>query len=421
MANRSEKKLKGQNLRDRFVGWITLDKIRGWLGTVIIVVLIVVEGVISAKYVSSGFQANPLWMYIMLAASCAILDVIVALKFFVIKALRIKLIAYGADFFLLLIISVITGNDYIVVLYCLATTELYICNEKFKINAIIFGFSAVDFIVSFVCGWVRVNEGASTYISVVDILGGALFGLVILILHFVLLSLAMGFYRTYKKMQTALTEVEESRTALTEAYKKLSQTAVYEERNRIAKDIHDNVGHSVTGVIMLTEAAKLMIDSDPEAAKQKVIAANIQAKSALDQMRESVHLLAGREGVRSLKDEIEEVVAQSIDAADIKIRCDLADITADPGRARFLCNSLKECISNGLRHGGASAFYVELKKVHGEISLLVSDNGSGLGADFKEGYGIKSMREKAEGFGGVMRISGEEGEGCEVSVFIPES
>ena len=421
MANVSQKKLKDGRLRGRVVSWLSLDKIRRWLGAVIIATLVIVEAVISAQYVSAGTQIKSDWMYIMLAVSCAMLDISVALKFYVIKALRVKLITYGADLFLLLIISVITGNDYIVALYCLATTELYIGNEKFKINAIIFGVSATDFVVSFVGGWVRVNKGASLYTSIVDILGGALFGLVILVLHFALIMLVMSFYRTYKRLQSALKEAEESRAALTRAYEKLSQTAVYEERNRIAKDIHDNVGHSMTGVIMLTEAAKLVMDSDPAAAKRKVIAANIQAKSALDQMRESVHLLAGREGVHTLKDEIEEVVAQTIDAADIKIRCDLEDFTTDSERARFLCNSLKECISNGLRHGGASAFYVELKKNRGEISLLVSDNGSGLGADFKEGYGLTGMRRRAEQFGGVMRISGEEGEGCEVSIFIPES
>lgn len=421
MANYSERQSKRGRRWSKIIEYLTFENIRKWLGAVIIVVLIVVEVLITAQYVSAGSQSWPGWMYAMLAVSCVALDVSVALKFYVIKTLRIKLITYGIDFLLLLTISVITGNDYIVALYCLVTTELYIANEKLKINAIIFGVSAVDFVVSFVCGWVRVNKGTILYTSIVQILGGVLFGLVILILHFSLLMLVMSFYRTYKKLQVALKEAEESKAALKDAYKKLSQTAVYEERNRIAKEIHDSVGHSMTGVIMLTEAAKLMIDSDPSAAKQKVIAANIQAKSALDQMRGSVHLLAGRDGVRTLKDEIEEVVAQSIDAADIKIRCDLEDISADSERARFLCNSLKECISNGLRHGGASAFYVELKRLDGEISLLVSDNGSGLGADFKEGYGLASMRQGAEQLGGVMRISGEEGEGCEVTIFIPES
>ena len=56
-----------------------------------------------------------------------------------------------------------------------------------------------------------------------------------------------------------------------------------------------------------------------------------------------------------------------------------------------------------------------------EVSLLVSDNGSGLSEDFSEGYGLKSMREKAEEFGGGIRISGEPGEGCEVEVFIKSS
>ena len=169
---------------------------------------------------------------------------------------------------------------------------------------------------------------------------------------------------------------------------------------------------------MQTEAAKLLVDSDPEAAKSKIISANIAAKNALDQMRSSVHLLAGRPAALSLKDGIEEIVAQTVDSTDLKIRCDIEDISLDEERTRFLCNSVKECISNGIRHGGATAFYIEAKRNKDDIILLVSDNGSGIAGGAMEGYGLKSMREKAVEFGGGMRISGEQDEGCEVEVKI---
>ncbi len=244
-------------------------------------------------------------------------------------------------------------------------------------------------------------------------------GLLVMAIHFFFAMLLMRFYRTTQKLSVALKEADERKAALKDAYEKLSQTAVYEERNRIAKDIHDNAGHSITSVIMQTEAAKLLVDTYPEEAKKKIIAANIQAKNALDQMRTSVHLLAGRQNTVSLKDEIEEIVAQTIDATDLKIRCDTEDITLDGELSRFLCNSVKECITNGIRHGGATAFYIEIKKHKDEITFLVSDNGKGLDKDFKEGFGLKGMREKAEHFGGKLIISGEPDEGCEVQIFLP--
>ena len=194
---------------------------------------------------------------------------------------------------------------------------------------------------------------------------------------------------------------------------------MYEERNRIAKDIHDNAGHSMTTVIMQTEAAKLLIDNNPEEAKNRIISANIQAKNALEQMRESVHLLAGRAHAKTLRAEFEEIIAQTIDGTELKIRCDLEDLQADEEEHRFLCNTLKECLANGIRHGKATTFYIELKNVLSCISLLISDNGCGVQGEINEGFGLKGIREKTEKLGGRCYFSSEDGEGFEVTITLP--
>lgn len=398
---------------------ITIENVRKWLGLVVVAALAVMEAVICAQYASSDPDAQEWWMYIMLVVCCILLDVSAALKFYVIKPLNLKLAAYGADFFFLLVISVITANDFTVVLYCLVTTELYTSNnESLKLSFIIFGISAGVFVLSFVLGGIRLYRGVPVYTAVVGIVGGSLFGLFILLIHFAVITAFMRFYRMSRRLSAALAEADASKAELEKAYEKLSKTAVYEERNRIAKDIHDNAGHSITAVIMQTEAAKLLVDTDPEEAKNKIISANIQAKNALDQMRSSVHLLAGRPAAISLKDGIEEIVAQTVDSTDLKIRCDVEDVALGEERTRFLCNSVKECISNGIRHGGATAFYIEAKRRKDEVTLLVFDNGSGAGENFKEGYGLKSMRERAAEFGGGVRITSEPEEGCEVEIYI---
>lgn len=394
---------------------VNLQTVRKWLGIVTLVALIVMEMIICAQYAPSSKEA---WIYGMLVLCCLLLDVFVSLNYFVLKKVNLKYAACGADFFCLLVISIITGNDFSVILYCLAITEVYISNEKVRISLIIFGISAGVFIASFVLGWVQLYQGESLYTAIVQILGGCFFGFIVLAIHFVISVALMRFYRMSRQLSAALDEADKSKAELKAAYEKLSQTAVFEERNRIAKDIHDNAGHSITSVIMQTEAAKLLIDSDPEEAKNKIISANIQAKNALDQMRTSVHLLAGRSAKASLKDGIDDIVAQTVDSTDLKIRCDVEDIVLDEERARFLFNSVKECITNGIRHGGATAFYIEAHRYENGVSLLVSDNGSGPSGEMREGYGLKSMREKAEEFGGSMRISGEPDEGCEVDIFI---
>ena len=143
---------------------LNFENVSRWLGAAVIVSLIVMEITVCAQYASADPRDDrPWWMYAMLVASCVLLDVSVALEFYVVKPLNIKLATYGADLFFLLVISVITGNDFTVILYCLAATEFYMSCEKLKTNFIIFGVSSGVFVASFVLGWVRVNRGLSLY------------------------------------------------------------------------------------------------------------------------------------------------------------------------------------------------------------------------------------------------------------------
>jgi signal transduction histidine kinase len=274
-------------------------------------------------------------------------------------------------------------------------------------------------VISFVIGWVIAHRGATNYETTVEILSGCLTGLLLLAFHFLIVNFSVTSYRNNKRLTAALQEAEYSRDELSKAYNKLAETAVFQERNRIAKDIHDNAGHSMTTVIMQTEAAKLLIDTNPEEAKNSIISANIQARNALEQMRESVHLLAGRTGGRSLREEIEEIIAQTMDGTSLKVRYDLDDINLPEEKSRFVCNSVKECLANGIRHGKATAFYVEMKREDKMASILISDNGTGIEGEVVYGFGLRVMSEKCESFGGKLSISSEGGEGCEVNIRLP--
>ena len=263
------------------------------------------------------------------------------------------------------------------------------------------------------------NNNVEFWQGLARILGDVIFGLVVLAIHFFVTGFILKFYSNYVKLRVALKEADERKAQLKEAYEQLSETAVYEERNRIAKDIHDNAGHSMTTVIMQTEAAKLLIESNPDEAKSRIISANIQAKNALEQMRESVHLLAGRQQTRTLKEEIESIIAQTIDGTELKIRCDLEDVPAGTGEHRFICNSVKECLVNGIKHGKATAFYVEMKKIGEMLNVLISDNGRGAPEGFSEGFGLKGIRHNVEAFGGSCSFSCTDDEGFEVEISLP--
>ena len=215
--------------------------------------------------------------------------------------------------------------------------------------------------------------------------------------------------------------MEESNKKLQAAYRELQEVTALEERQRIAKDIHDTAGHSITTIIMQTEAAKLVIDSDPEDAKRKIASANLQARNALEELRESVHLLSGGKEQLSLRDALLSIVHESTDGTGIVIRSDIDDIALCRAKYRFLCNTLKEGISNGLRHGNATAFYFELKRRGGKIGFLLSDNGTGMdAAKLRKGFGLKGIYARAEALGGSVRCETEPDEGFELRIDLPE-
>lgn len=381
----------------------------------LIILLAVIEAFVCAQAYSPDYISN----FIAAAVCCAVLLLVEGVNGFCVKRFAYKMVFFGIDSALLLAICFLTGNSFLSTMYCIVLTDCYMTVEKFGHKTILFGMSCGLYTVSFIVGWVLRNPELAVYNSIVEILTGVFFGLVVIAIDFIIVEFLVRFYRNNRQLSVALKEADKSRARLEEVYEQLTRTKVYEERNRIARDIHDNAGHSMTSVIMQTEAAKLLIDEDPEEAKNRIISANMQARNALEQMRESVHLLAGREQAISLRDELEEIIAQTIDGTDVKARFDLDEIEPGEEVYRFVRNSVKELLANGIRHGKATAFYIELKKTEEGIKLYVSDNGLGVDGEPKEGFGLKGIREKAEKLGGTCRFSGEKDEGFEADIALP--
>lgn len=390
-----------------------------YIKIILISLLAIIEIIVCAQYATQYIENGRTADLIAVIISCVMLLTFESIDSFIVNNLVVKYIFFGFDSVCVLLLCVFTGNTYLSTLYCIVLTQIYISVDSLRENTILVAVSCVLFSISFVCGRILGGRGTTVYESIVEIIGDSVVGVAILAIHFIVTNFVLKFYSNIQQLKSALDEADESKAELEEAYKEISRTAVYEERNRIAKDIHDNAGHSMTTVIMQTEAAKLLIDSDPEEAKNRIISANIQAKNALEQMRESVHLLAGKTDEYSLKSEIEEIIAQTIDGTELKIRCNIEEIVLDSEKSRFICNSVKECLVNGIRHGRATAFFIEMKKEFSNVTLLVSDNGSGVEGKLKEGFGLKGIREKAEKLGGRCSFSSEVGEGFETEITIP--
>lgn len=339
-----------------------------------------------------------------------------AIKYWALKSFRQKIVCYVFDLLLLLVLTYFSDGALISILYIVILSEFYLSQESLSGNVAMGVCSIVMFLTMFAISNALKNETVNVVVLVTNMFND----LILLVLHFLIINFTLQIYRKNREIAKTLEELHESNEKLRLANEELKTVTALEERQRIAKDIHDTAGHSITTVIMQTEAAKLAIDGNPEEAKRKIISANLQAKHALEELRESVHLLSGSREKQTLKEALLDIVHESTDGTDIVIRTDVDDISLCDAKSRFLLNTLKEGISNGLRHGGATAFYFELKREGHKIRFLLSDNGAGMELSaFREGFGLSGMHERAESLGGIVWFETEPDEGFEIHITLP--
>lgn len=347
------------------------------------------------------------------------------MKVFVMRTFHQKIAWYVIDSILLVLLNFFSGwrlsvatDSFCYLVYVLVLSEFYISAPSLRDNLIMFAVNVAAFTAVYVMIAVVNDEFGSAF----AISSQYFLALIVLVLHFVMFNFAMTVSRKNRQIEENLHELEDSRRELMRAYDKLEEATVLEERNRIAKEIHDTAGHSLTTVIMQTEAARLALGKDVAEAERCITAANIQAKNCLDQLRLSVHLLSGRRENVTLKEYLEGILEETANGTYLTVRSKIDDLELTEEAERFISNTLREGISNGIRHGGSTAFLFELKDKGNFVEFLLSDNGSGVDMkNFKEGFGLSGMRAKAESLGGMVHFSSEEGEGFEILLSLPGS
>ena len=352
---------------------------------------------------------------IVLLTSISILTASEAIQLFAVRG-KAKFVFYAIDALAACGCLFFAYGTYPLVFYMLALTQFYIGSETFSGSVIVYGVSMPLYALIYGLQGDFTKFGNTSFWNILVHGFGAVSAMTA---HFIVAQVALAFYRQYLRLNKAVKDLNESQKKLQKAYELVAEVTALEERQRIAKEIHDTAGHSITTVIMQTETAKRIIDSNPEEAKSKIVAANLQAKHALEELRDSVHLLSGRTEKHTLKTALQNILNESMDGTGIVIRSAIEDAQVSESKFRFLCNSLKEGISNGLRHGGATAFYFELS-VTEKIEFLLSDNGKGLNGEMlKAGFGLSAMKDRVKHFGGAVEFKTEEEEGFEIRIILP--
>jgi signal transduction histidine kinase len=185
-----------------------------------------------------------------------------------------------------------------------------------------------------------------------------------------------------------------------------ARDAVRAERRRIARDLHDGIAQELAFIALHARS----MDRRVAAAAERALA---ELRGAIDDLAEDCETPLGDAVTRTA----EELTGRS--GASLVTHVD-AGAKAPPHARAALLRILREAVWNGLRHGRATAFEVELSGVYG-LRLRVADNGIGFDTATarRSGFGLASMQERARALGGDIRVRSQPGHGCELEVRIP--
>jgi two-component system, NarL family, sensor histidine kinase DesK len=197
-------------------------------------------------------------------------------------------------------------------------------------------------------------------------------------------------------------EVKRSNAKLRMAQEEVERLAQTAERERIARDLHDLLGHTLSLVTLKSELAGKLIERDPERAKLEIAEVERVSREALREVRAAVA------GYRSEGLQAELARGRlTLEAAGVKLEYFAAPVELDPARETVLALALREAVTNVIRHAGARTCRISIEPTEGEVRLEVKDDGRGGLAS--EGTGLAAMRERVEGLGGRVERQGEGG------------
>jgi signal transduction histidine kinase len=186
------------------------------------------------------------------------------------------------------------------------------------------------------------------------------------------------------------------------------------ERTRLARDIHDSLGHDLTAIILQLETAMAFRDRDPEKADQSVAKAYACSRHALDEVRSAVRALRTDQQF-----DLPKALAEL--AKDMSVDLKVVGMATGSGQAlTTLYRAAQESVTNARRHAQASTVAMTLTFNGYDARLEIVDDGRGFDpSELTEGFGLQGMRERTELIGGQLEVHSQPGEGTRITVTVP--
>ncbi len=243
-------------------------------------------------------------------------------------------------------------------------------------------------------------------------------------LFFGVITNALTQARLAQRQNALLLRELQAKNRQLEAYAAQVETlAAIEERNRLAREMHDTIGHRLTAAAVQLEGAERLATSQPERAAALIGAGRQQVRDALQELRATVGRL--REPVEvelPLPQALHRLAASFGEATGLVVHLELpeAPCKMTPAQRLALYRTAQEGLTNIQRHAAARQAWLRLECLPDRLALHVSDDGCGLGIKApSNGFGLRGLRERAARLGGAVTLANRPGGGAILTIELP--
>ncbi|MEH7384360.1 sensor histidine kinase [Bacillus sp. JJ1521] len=214
--------------------------------------------------------------------------------------------------------------------------------------------------------------------------------------------------------------IQEQNRVLQQYAEQIEKVTLLKERNRLAKELHDTIGHHFTSVTVGLDAVYYLLETDVEKAKQRIeLLANVSRKGLQD-IRKHIHEIAPSEN-----EEILSILLEQI-ATDFKVNTDTDVQFHKHGTEYPVSNSIKlvfirclqESLTNAKRHGAATKIVIHFLISHTDITLSVENNGTPI-ESINPGFGLTAMKERIGELHGNFTITNGKHRGVKLTISVP--
>ncbi|MEH2042470.1 AAA family ATPase [Nostoc sp.] len=219
-----------------------------------------------------------------------------------------------------------------------------------------------------------------------------------------------------------IADISEQRNAALRERQRAEESSILQERNRMAREIHDTLAQAFTSIIVHLDAASQRLTLDPDAAQSHLKTGRILARSGLADARRSVEALRPQileEG--DLHSALDRLAAQMFSHTSVQVVCEAIGepYTLPKEVESNLLRIGQEALTNAFKYANASEIRVELRYESSQVVLQIKDNGQGFESQslsVSRGFGLLGMTERAQRIGGELTIVSHLGQGTEIVV-----